>query len=251
MRTGFLIALVVTGLSTAASADVGVFLDRDGGTDAGVTIPRFAGTDRTWQAMTTCVKANFAAFRVDVGDRRPARGTYITVLVGGRASQLELDDDSTAGVGPYSGEVIHDAVVHVFAENIGANEVAALCATASHEIGHALGLDHSRRCGDLMSYDNDRCGTQRFVDADAACGEFEDRACGNGDDTQNSYRRLAEMIGLRARPEPQLEPESASAEPDSESESEPEPESESEPDSESDPAQIEDDDEAPPAHACG
>jgi hypothetical protein len=202
--------LVVLAASVAHARSVTVYLDREGDvTDDGVTIPAYRGGDRAWRAVVACVQKQYAAFAVDVVDQRPARGDYITAVVGGRASLLGLDDRTTNGVGPYNGEVIPNAVVHVFSEvGTGARDVENLCAVTAHEVGHALGLDHEMYCGDVMSYYLDRCGARRFVDANAPCGETRERACGNGDDSQNSYRRLGQLVGFRdattpRRPQPQ------------------------------------------------
>jgi hypothetical protein len=96
--------------------------------------------------------------------------------------------------------VTRDAVVHVFSRSVGERDARVLCQVAAHEVGHAMGLDHSMQCGDLMSYPRAECGFARdetFVDADAPCGEYEERECHTGSDTQNSYRRLAQLVGLR------------------------------------------------------
>jgi len=187
---------------------VTLYLDRDGDvTDDGVEIPAYRGGDRTWSAVVACVQRQYAPFAVDVVDRRPASGEYITAVIGGRASLLGLDDHTTNGVGPYSGSVIPDAVVHVFSEvGTGERDVENLCAVTAHEVGHALGLDHEVYCGDIMSYYLDRCGARRFVDADAPCGEHSERSCGSGDETQNSYRRLGELVGFRDARRPQHDP---------------------------------------------
>jgi hypothetical protein len=129
-------------------------------------------------------------------------------VIGGRASQLGLDDRWTNGVGPHSGRVIPNAIVFIFSKvGTGERDVNNLCAVTAHEVAHALGLDHSFKCGDIMSYWLDRCGKRRFMDVDAACGEEEERDCANGDETQNSYRRLGQLVGFRTQPEPEPEDE--------------------------------------------
>jgi hypothetical protein len=183
---------------------VTVYLDRDGDvTDEGVEIPRYRGGDRAWQSVVACVQRQYAPFAVDVVDRRPAGGEYITAMIGGRASLLGLDDRTTNGVGPYSGGVLPTAVVHIFSEvGTGERDVENLCAVTAHEVAHSLGLDHEIYCGDVMSYYLDRCGARSFVDADAPCGETSERACGNGAESQNSYRRLGELVGFREARQP-------------------------------------------------
>ena len=216
MRALLLVCLFAA--TAHATTNTTVFLERNGRGD----IPRFGGGDRAWSAIVGCVQRQYAPFAVDITDRRPATGTFITAVVGGKASQRGLDDETTNGVGPYDGTVIRDAVVNVFSQvGTGERDIENLCAVTAHEVGHALGLDHEVLCGDIMSYYVDQCGARTFVDRDAPCGEDEERACGNDDATQNSYQRLVALVGLREEP---VEPQAP--EPDAEPAPQPEPEPE-------------------------
>jgi hypothetical protein len=206
MRAVLLVLVMLTG-SVAAATPVTVFLEHAGHreqTDDGIVqIPRFGGSARVWNAMVGCVQQKFSAFAVDVVDQRPQDGEYITAVVGGSADQLGYDPEQVAGVGPSDGRVISDAVVHVFSRTIGERDTQQLCETTAHEIGHALGLDHSMQCGDLMSYPREECGerpTLTFTNVDAACGEYQERDCQVGD-SQNSFQRLAALVGLRGAEE--------------------------------------------------
>ncbi len=198
-----LCAVAASAVAAPSSRPVTVFLERGGD---GETIPRFGGGDRVWAATVGCVKQHFAPFQVDIVDQRPRGSDFITAVVGGKASMLGLNDRTTNGVGPYDGSVLRTATVHVFSQvGTGERDVANLCAVAAHEIGHALGLDHSYTCGDVMSYFNDECGTQRFLDTEGPCGEGASRDCANGDETQNSFQRLAQNVGLRGGAAPKVE----------------------------------------------
>ncbi len=190
---------IAPGARAAPRRPVTVFLDRNGRTVSNsVRIPRFGGGDRAWNWIVGCVREHYAPFEVDIVDHKPAHGDFITAVIGGRASQLGLDDRSTNGVGPHTGRVIPNAVVFIFSRvGTGERDVENLCAVTAHEVAHSLGLDHSYECGDIMSYFLDQCGTRRFVDADAPCGEDEPRRCAGGKRTQNSYRRLGELVGFR------------------------------------------------------
>jgi hypothetical protein len=193
------VALVLAVELGSAHAEVTVYLDRDGDvTETGARIPPFGGGDRAWHATVACVRERYEPFAVDIVDARPQSGHFITAVVGGRASQLGLDDRVINGVGPYNGQVERDATVHVFSRvGTGEHDVANLCAVTAHEVAHALGLEHEVYCGDIMSYDR-RCAAPTFRDVDAACGEWRARPCASGRRTQNSYRRLGELVGFRA-----------------------------------------------------
>ncbi|MEO8700608.1 MAG: matrixin family metalloprotease [Kofleriaceae bacterium] len=218
---GAVLAGLVTAVTSASAAPkpVTVFLERSGQVvehdGEEIAMPKFGGGDRAWTGIVTCVKQQFSPFQIDVVDQRPARGEFITAVVGGRASQLGLDDGSTNGVGPYSPDhVIRNAVVHVFSKvGTGEKDVQNLCAVTVHEVSHSLGLDHTYKCGDVMSYFLDRCGARRFLDVDSPCGEDSRRACGDGSRTQNSYRRVAAAVGLRT-PDAEPEPDTTDADRD-------------------------------------
>jgi hypothetical protein len=195
-----------------ARAPLTVFLERTGrvvdheGED--VAIPKFGGGDAAWKGIVGCVKTHFAPFQVEIVDAQPRGGDFITAVIGGRASQLGLDDRSTNGVGPYiPNRVQRDATVHVFSKvGTGERDIQNLCAVTVHEVAHAMGLDHTYKCGDIMSYYLDRCGPRKFLDVAAPCGEFSSRECGTGEKTQNSYRMLASLVGLKNEPAPEPEP---------------------------------------------
>jgi hypothetical protein len=96
---------------------------------------------------------------------------------------------------PFNGGVIPRAVVFAFAAEV-RHEVRATCETIAMEVAHAYGLDHEYLCKDVMTYLGG-CGSKSFVDKAAPCGEKKRRPCHDGAATQNSYRRLLEVLGAR------------------------------------------------------
>src|SRR5438067_7107362 len=103
VRASGVVLVLAASAAAAHAAPVTIFLDRHGQTtDDGVEIPPFGGGDRVWHAVVACVREQYAPFAVDIVDTQPRAGHYITAVIGGRASQLGLDDRSTNGVGPFS-----------------------------------------------------------------------------------------------------------------------------------------------------
>jgi hypothetical protein len=158
-------------------------------------VPAYSGSAAARDRLLGCVQAHFAAFDVEVVDARPAGADYVMAVVGGRPQMLGYPD-GIGGIGPFSGDVVHGAIVFAFER--GHPTEQSLCETTAHEIGHALGLDHSRRCDDLMSYG--QCGPKRFRDTAASCGEFSDRTCYGGAATQSSTAKLASTVGWKRAP---------------------------------------------------
>ena len=162
-----------------------------------VDLPAFRGSDAKWRRFVTCVQDEFADFAVDVVDAPPATGRYALALVGGDPELFGFGP-TVGGIAPHEGEVIDDGVLFVFQPERGTER--SLCEIAAHEIGHVLGLDHSRLCSDLMSYE--ACGPKAFREEAAPCGEWEDRACDDGSHTQTSHARLTALVGPRRQPLP-------------------------------------------------
>lgn len=159
-----------------------------------VEIPPFQGSDQEWDALVRCVQERFDGLAVDVVDEPPASGPYTLAYVGGTPGLLGYAD-TVGGIAPHAGRVLEGAVLFVFQPE-GAS-ARSLCETAAHEVGHTLGLDHSRDCTDVMSYE--ACGPKEFRPAAAACGEWEDRACDDGHERQSSWQRLVAGVGERPR----------------------------------------------------
>jgi len=159
------------------------------------TLPGWKGSKRAWGQVVTCVRNLFAPFDVDVVEQRPPGDDFLMVAVGGRPRDLGSKDRHVAGLAPFSGRVIHKAVVFGFAAQVG-HDVNVVCETIGMEVAHAYGLDHAYLCKDVMTYLRG-CKKRKFIDQDAPCGEKKKRACHGGAPTQNSYRRLLEVLGPR------------------------------------------------------
>ncbi len=165
--------------------------------DHKIKVRGWSGSAAGWSQLVSCVTQEFAPFEVAVTDQRPKDDDFILVAVGGYPSDIGGKDRHVAGLAPFDGTVIPRAVVYAFAAQSG-NNVQEICETIAMEVAHAYGLDHEYLCHDVMTYLTG-CGHKSFVDADAPCGEQKKRACETGGATQNSFRRLAAVLGLRAR----------------------------------------------------
>lgn len=157
-----------------------------------VDIPAWGRSDDEWNALVACVQSQFAEFAVTVVDVPPVRGDYILAMIGGSSFALGFEE-TVHGIAPWNGKVQGEAVVFVF--DSPDTSLERMCETAGHEVGHALGLDHSHNCSDVMSYES--CGPRSFVDEAALCGEWENRMCANGRVTQNSSAELTRRVGRR------------------------------------------------------
>ncbi len=161
-----------------------------------VKLPGWKGSDKGWKQVVSCVAKLFEPFNVTVTDQAPAdRDNMVLVAVGGRASDIGVTDRRVGGLAPFHGGVIASPVVFAFSTALG-NDVRAVCETIGMEVAHAYGLDHGYLCSDVMTYLKP-CGAKRFVDKDVRCGELKARNCEGGEPTQNSYRRLLQVLGPR------------------------------------------------------
>jgi hypothetical protein len=159
----------------------------------------FTGGNAKWKSIMTCVKKMFAPFDVTVTDQRPSHDDFMMVVVGGKPADIGVGGGHhVSGLAPFNGHAIPRAVVFAFAAAM-QNEPRAVCETVAMEVAHAYGLDHAYLCKDVMTYLRG-CGPKSFVDADVPCGESKTRTCEGGAKTQNSYRRLVEVLGAAQAP---------------------------------------------------
>lgn len=156
----------------------------------------WSGSDAKWKSLVACTKKLFAPFDVTVTDVRPRDNNFVMVAVGGKSADIGVTDSHhVSGLAPFNGGVIPRAVVFAFSLSVN-NDVRATCDTIGMEVAHAYGLDHEYHCKDVMTY-LPGCGAKSFVNADAPCGESKKRNCEGGARTQNSYRRLLDVLGAR------------------------------------------------------
>jgi hypothetical protein len=156
----------------------------------------WSGGDARWKSVMACVTKMFAPFDVTITDQRPAHDKFLMVVVGGKPIDIGVNDGHhVSGLAPFNGDVIPRAVVFAFASTVD-NDPRAVCETIAMEVAHAYGLDHEYLCKDVMTYLRG-CGTKTFVNADAPCGESKKRNCEGGSPTQNSFKRLVDVLGAR------------------------------------------------------
>lgn len=159
---------------------------------AALDVPAYRISDARWRSLKQCVRSRFSGYQVTVVDQAPSSGDYMVVHFGGSPESVGYQK-TTRGLAPFTGRLIRNAPVFVFTH--GKPDLTELCDTAAHEAGHAIGLDHSRQCTDLMSYRE--CGKKRFRDRVARCGEWESRDCQDGNQRQNSAAKLEATVGRR------------------------------------------------------
>ncbi|MBA3463670.1 MAG: hypothetical protein H0T46_27175 [Deltaproteobacteria bacterium] len=165
--------------------------------DQPVKLPGWNGTDKGWKQVLACVRKLFEPFDVVVSDEPPTADDFVLVAVGGKPKDLGVKDRRVGGLAPFNGGVIAKPVVFAFSAQLG-NDVRNVCETIGMEVAHAYGLDHGYSCNDVMTY-LPRCGARTFTDKDVRCGEGKARNCEGGEPTQNSYRRLLQVLGPRSR----------------------------------------------------
>jgi hypothetical protein len=197
-------------VEAAAGAPVVFYMNFDGGTyrpgseDARTNTSSIAhktGTIAAWSApqasqdaVLACMENMMSRWNVQVVTEDPGDVAHFELVIGGRPTDLGFDGNY-GGVAPFRSDcsVIPNAVTYTFAEVIG-NNPQAVCQVAAQEVAHSLGLDHEYLCSDPMSYLTG-CGAKTFQDVDARCGEYGERDCYCGAETQNSVQMFDERLG--------------------------------------------------------
>ncbi|MBL8948146.1 MAG: hypothetical protein JNK45_33535 [Myxococcales bacterium] len=156
-----------------------------------VDFPEFPYGDATWNEMMARARQIFAPFDIQVTDVDPGNTPHDEVIVCGDGASAGFQ--GAGGVAPFSCGVIPRAITYVFAETMG-NNPDALAIVVGQEAAHAWGLDHEYKCDDPMTYLN-WCGDVQYQDGDYPCGEYSERACSCGGNTQNSYQHILGLFG--------------------------------------------------------
>jgi hypothetical protein len=131
----------------------------------------------------------FLPYNVLITLTRPAAGPYTMVMIGGRPRDINLGLDVAGVAFMDCTDAQPSNLVFAFAEVLRGNE-QGLVATIAQEAAHAFGLEHTDRPEDLMHPMVDP-RQSRFLDEEMPL--LGDRICGRT--TQNSHRRLLELVG--------------------------------------------------------
>lgn len=158
-----------------------------------VDMPPYPYGDESWNQFMECMRNLYVDFNVIVTDEDPGDTPHGEVVVSGHPSDIGLSE-GIGGIAPMMCQPVFNAISYAFPETYG-DYPQGICDAAGQESAHAFGLDHEYLCEDVMTYLFDCAGPKRFVDEDAPCGEFSERACSCGGNTQNSYQFLLDALG--------------------------------------------------------
>ncbi len=131
----------------------------------------------------------YLPYNVVLTTARPAAGPYTLIVIAGAPSLLGYAPE-VAGLAFMDCNNEHeDDVVFVFPEALKGN-LSSLAVTIAQEAAHALGLEHTTNVMDVM---HPRLNAEQngFPDVDSVIAGK--RVC--GPPTQNSHRRLLELVG--------------------------------------------------------
>jgi MYXO-CTERM domain-containing protein len=163
--------------------------------DSGIsTVPAWNVSASNWAVVLNCVRDQFSRFNVNIVDVDPGNVPHFEIVVAGSPEDVGMDPN-VGGVSPFTNDcsVIPNSIVYTFAEVYG-NDYGGICETAAQEVAHSFGLDHEHLCQDPMTYLSG-CGDKSFQDVAANCGEYSNRECACGGNTQNSVQMLYARIG--------------------------------------------------------
>ncbi len=149
-----------------------------------------------WNTIKSCMQDLFARWNVTITDVDPGNSTpHYEIVIAGRPQNVGMDA-GVGGVSPFTSNcsVIPNSIVYAFAEVYG-TAYRDICETAAQEVAHSFGLDHENLCADPMTY-RTGCGNKSFQNVAANCGEYSNRACYCGGNTQNSVAMLDARLGL-------------------------------------------------------
>ena len=156
------------------------------------TIPKYRASNQNWKRLMTCVEDKFAGLDVRFTDVAPSGNNYVIVKVGGEQSDIGKEGGAIGGLAPFNGDPLRNVIVYAFDQG-GRYRTRTNCETIAHEVGHIYGLDHTFKCGDIMSYL--QCGKKSFLPETLACGEHETRDCVALRPGQNSAAHLLRLLG--------------------------------------------------------
>jgi hypothetical protein len=175
-----------TGWSDDSTNNVSSILSFD------VDIPAYPHGQASWDQFMTCMRGLYSPFNIEVTDVDPGDAAHMEVVVGGHPNHIGMGG-GVGGVAPLTCGVVPNAVAYAFPETYG-DDPQGICEAAGQESAHAFGLDHEYLCEDIMTY-LFGCGPKSFQDQDVSCGEYNERQCYCGGQTQNSYQYLLGVLG--------------------------------------------------------